>query len=318
MQKALFLINPVSGQHAGTLLKEQIDAYLQELPDRSRYDTAFTDVNVGQQMKELSSRYETLVVAGGDGTLSEVVQGLRSLGYAPKIGLIPLGTGNDLAGSLGISACLKKKGLPALLDVIITGKTFALDSISINRQRLFTNYFGLGNDAKTAMLFSSLRSRPGYQALCSSPLRKAVYCLLALTSGGYRIPFDLEFAYRTPDGSPGIKRIPAGAHGLIISNAKTYAGGMQFSSLCCMNDRLFEVTVITGTLQRIMMPAALLSARPLNRCCPGLLQFQTDSLQIALRGETFYQIDGEAGAALPREMQTLDINIDEPIDMIVP
>ncbi|MCP4715541.1 MAG: hypothetical protein GY868_10535, partial [Deltaproteobacteria bacterium] len=53
MQKALFLINPVSGQHAGTLLKEQIDAYLQELPDRSRYDTAFTDVNVGQQMKEL-------------------------------------------------------------------------------------------------------------------------------------------------------------------------------------------------------------------------------------------------------------------------
>ena len=47
---------------------------------------------------------ERLVVAGGDGTLSEVVTGLLGAGLAgdAQIGLLPLGTGGDFARTLGI------------------------------------------------------------------------------------------------------------------------------------------------------------------------------------------------------------------------
>ena len=47
---------------------------------------------------------ERLVVAGGDGTLTEVVTGLLAagLGGDAQIGLLPLGTGGDFARTLGI------------------------------------------------------------------------------------------------------------------------------------------------------------------------------------------------------------------------
>jgi YegS/Rv2252/BmrU family lipid kinase len=51
---------------------------------------------------------EKLVVAGGDGTTSEVVTGLLEAGLAShaKIGLLPLGTGGDLARALGVPRTL--------------------------------------------------------------------------------------------------------------------------------------------------------------------------------------------------------------------
>jgi diacylglycerol kinase family enzyme len=48
---------------------------------------------------------ERVIVAGGDGTLSEVVTGLLSadLGGYAKVGVLPLGTGGDFTRTLGAS-----------------------------------------------------------------------------------------------------------------------------------------------------------------------------------------------------------------------
>ena len=69
----------------------------------------------------------TLIVAGGDGTLHEVVNGLAKrsgTGPAPRLGLVPLGTGNDLACALGIPSdpdaalALLDGGAPNPLDLV--------------------------------------------------------------------------------------------------------------------------------------------------------------------------------------------------------
>ena len=49
--------------------------------------------------------YERLFVAGGDGTLNEVLNGVAAVAGAlarTTFGLIPLGTGNDFASALGL------------------------------------------------------------------------------------------------------------------------------------------------------------------------------------------------------------------------
>lgn len=51
---------------------------------------------------------EMLLVAGGDGTLSEVVNGLMKEEKRPYIGYIPTGTANDVGNMLGLSRNIKK------------------------------------------------------------------------------------------------------------------------------------------------------------------------------------------------------------------
>lgn len=68
---------------------------------------------------------ELLVVAGGDGTLSEVVTGLlgADLGGYAEIALLPLGTGGDFARTLGLP-----RGLDAALEVIAHGRPRRIDA----------------------------------------------------------------------------------------------------------------------------------------------------------------------------------------------
>lgn len=69
--------------------------------------------------------YDIILAAGGDGTMSQVVNGVMSSANEnlPTIGLIPLGSGNDLARSLKIEpsadqvVSLIKKNKPRSVDV---------------------------------------------------------------------------------------------------------------------------------------------------------------------------------------------------------
>jgi YegS/Rv2252/BmrU family lipid kinase len=51
---------------------------------------------------DAANRYETIVAVGGDGTVNEVANGIRSSGSEPALGILPRGTGCDLVRSLGI------------------------------------------------------------------------------------------------------------------------------------------------------------------------------------------------------------------------
>jgi YegS/Rv2252/BmrU family lipid kinase len=68
---------------------------------------------------------ERLVVAGGDGTLAEVVTGLLAggLGGDVQIGLLPLGTGGDFARTLGIS-----RDLDGAIAALATGTPRVVDA----------------------------------------------------------------------------------------------------------------------------------------------------------------------------------------------
>ena len=104
----------------------------------------------GQARQALALGLSTILVAGGDGTLRNVVQGIASKEVA--IGILPLGTGNILARNLKIpignlDAAIKKalKGHAYEIDLGVAKAVFADGSL---REFVFTGIAGVGMDAK--------------------------------------------------------------------------------------------------------------------------------------------------------------------------
>lgn len=109
--------------------------------------------------------YDTIVVAAGDGTVSRVASLL--LDTEKRIGIIPLGTGNDLAIEAG---ALKQVFNRSLLETIsfyekAQTKPFTLWRFcygkNFEQSLIFCNYLSFGFDAKVVRDFDSARAKFG-------------------------------------------------------------------------------------------------------------------------------------------------------------
>jgi diacylglycerol kinase (ATP) len=110
----------------------------------------------------LQKGYTKLAVMGGDGTFSEVIDGLMmSKEYLSKlnVGIIPFGTGNDWGRYWHLDRNIDKS-----IKVLATGKVETVDVGKIeystadkNITRYFINAYGLGFDAKVLELTNNLQ-----------------------------------------------------------------------------------------------------------------------------------------------------------------
>ena len=113
----------------------------------------------------LEEGYRNIAVVGGDGTMNEVVNGIFMQHHvsasAIKLGMIPVGTGNDWCRTFGIPFDYK-----AAIQILKKEKTFLQDVGKINyyRQndpqlRYFINIAGMGYDALVAKKANLLKEK---------------------------------------------------------------------------------------------------------------------------------------------------------------
>jgi len=125
---------------------------------------------------------ETIVAAGGDGTVSAVAAHVA--GTSARLGVIPLGTLNHFAKDLGLPL-----DLDAAVDVVAGGETRSVDVGSVN-DRLFLNNAALGLYPDQVRLRQKLRrrwSKPVAALVASiAALRRARSLWLTLETGGTR------------------------------------------------------------------------------------------------------------------------------------
>lgn len=153
MIKIAFILNPVSG----TRHKELILSYIKELFTEERgYSTTYYRTKcVGDAFnvsKEFAKDgYDIVVAIGGDGTVSEVAEGL--INSDTKLAIIPVGSGNGLARHLKIPMSYEKA-----VEVILNGKVQKIDAGVINNQPFFCTA-GLGFEAVIGDRFNSSHTR---------------------------------------------------------------------------------------------------------------------------------------------------------------
>lgn len=112
------------------------------------FETHYAGHARGLAQQATENKFEVILSAGGDGTLHQVVNGVldSKLNKLPTIGIVPLGSGNDFAGAVGVTAnaslllnLLEQGGKPT--DV---GLISCKDSAGENSNRYFINVCSLG------------------------------------------------------------------------------------------------------------------------------------------------------------------------------
>lgn len=102
MKRILFIYNPHAGREKNwTNLSDIIDAMTAQGCLVTTYPTQARG-DAGDAIVRWASAYDQVVVAGGDGTLSEAIAGAVRLPEEPVIGYIPIGTTNDFSRNLDL------------------------------------------------------------------------------------------------------------------------------------------------------------------------------------------------------------------------
>src|SRR5215204_4944241 len=198
MNEVQVILNPYAGRGAGAKAKESLKAGLKtaginfDLTETTRQGHA---LELAKAMR--ASGCKTIVAAGGDGTVNEVLNGLAlATPEGEVIGQLapcPIGTGNDFADMSGA-----KRGVDALVERISSGRTRLVDvgrgtfaSTSREAVRYFDNNVGLGFEAQVTVDSNKITSVNG-------PLRYLVAVFKAL--GGYKSPH-MEIGWKDAAGN---------------------------------------------------------------------------------------------------------------------
>ena len=153
--KAALIINPVSGRHRGEGgARGDFARRLMEARGLAADVALTTKAGDGQRLAAdcVARGYDRVVAWGGDGTVNEVASAL--VGTRTSLGIVPSGSGDGLARTLGLSLDPER--------AIATALDRADQPIDVGRLngRPFLNIGGVGFDAKIARAFNA-RSRRG-------------------------------------------------------------------------------------------------------------------------------------------------------------
>ena len=230
-------------------------------------------------VRELGPRFDRVICAGGDGTLSEAVAGLTGLSDPPPLGYIPFGSTNDCATTLH----LPRKPREAALVAAGTGVPVPIDTGRLNgRPFIYVAAFG----AFTKVAYDTpqeLKNTFGHLA----------YIFAGIASLPTIAPYHMRVEF---DGQSLEDDFFFG----MVSNSQSI-GGLKppKAERVVLDDGLFEVTLVKKPLKLADLTdglQALVSLSPAERS-GALVQLQARQLTFICEQPVPWTVDGEFGGS---------------------
>jgi diacylglycerol kinase (ATP) len=238
--------------------------------------------------KALDLGTDAVVVAGGDGTVHLAIQELAGTGV--PLGIIPAGTGNDMAAAVG----LRELDIAAAADTVAAGRTRPIDLARVTRADGTTAFFG-------SVLASGFDSRVNDRANAMRWPRGGSRYNIAilvefLTLRG--IPYELELDLA--DG--GRERLIGDLVMATVGNGRTYGGGIPICPGADPADGLLDVTIVrpAGRLRLLrLLPRVY---RGTHTEIDEVSTYRVRRIRLVSPGVTAYA-DGDPIGALPLDVE---------------
>lgn len=188
--------------------------------------------------------FDTVVAAGGDGTVTEVVDGLAAGGARARLGILPLGTGNDLARALAIPL-----DVDAAVATLAEGNERTIDLIEVRAS-------GAAPTLAANVAAGGFSGRVDEEMTAEAKDR---WGTLAYVLGAMKVLPDLS-GYRTTIAWDDGEAEEIDALAVLVANGRSVAGGRVVAPLASLEDGLLDVIVLRqGSLLDLAGVAARLA-----------------------------------------------------------
>jgi diacylglycerol kinase (ATP) len=243
-ERVTIILNPAAGRGQGARRRAELERLLAHEAGRAPSFTPAAPVQwnivettapgsgVGLAAAAVAAGAHVVAACGGDGTYGEVVNGM--VGSGARLGILPLGTGNDFARCLGFGTDLKRA-----VHTLFHGTPRAVDLGRV-QGRWFINVAGCGFDAVVARRVNAQRDQRILRHIhgTAAYITAVVQSLITFQPAAIRLTLDGQ----TCEG-----------YGMLcaVANAPSYGGGMRVAPDAEIDDGLFDLCIIgdTGRLE---------------------------------------------------------------------
>ncbi|MBX7134937.1 MAG: diacylglycerol kinase family lipid kinase [Fimbriimonadaceae bacterium] len=296
--KIVAISNPLSGRGGGHPGRKRLYVALERAVElsgpNSTYEVRFTEApgtaaytgqfNPGSgaalARQAALEGADLIVAAGGDGTIGEVANGL--VGTSATLGVLPMGTGNDFARTIGIGTDLERAA-----QTLIHGQSQTIDLGKLDRGGYFINVAGCGFDAEVATRvnhgFRYLRGTTAYIAAVLQTLKAFRPTRVTIDHGG-EIREELVML-------------------CAIANARTYGGGMRIAPHAELDDGLFDVVLVGDVSRAEFLRAFPRVFKGSHLSHPKVQHFRCSRIGVTSERKLAVLADGEEVGSTPVSFQ---------------
>lgn len=223
----------------------------------------------------------TIVAIGGDGTCSRIADAIVRSNSACKLAVVPAGTGNDFAKTLGVATTKPQE----IVDLVIRGRATRID-VGYADGHYFVNSLGFGFDASVLEASNRIRFLKG----------DAVYIYAALRQlFGYR-GIDLRVS-----GAPGVKRDSMLM--VTISNGRYLGGAFKIAPQASVVDGELDACFFSDSnvIERVKLFAGAMRGTHIGM--PSVTSVGVQELTLTFAANPSMEMDGELRVAHSRTIE---------------
>ena len=272
--KVFVIYNPVAGVQRPKELKT-----ITESLDRMNIEfNVFITSLVEDPLKLLGNfenSYDVILVAGGDGTLSDTIQAMHTLDIKVPIQILPTGTTNDLASNI-----ISNTDFDYIVENLFEGNISEVDIGLSNNDKIVSYALSFGNFTdvtyKTPQKLKNLFGYKAYIIFGFLTFRKIKSYKIAVVSGEYSISDTFVFG--------------------VVSNTKTVGNVIVYEKEKIeFDDGYFEVLLVKKPKNLRNLRTILLSIKNQNFENDQFYFFKTDEIHFTSKKEVSWNRDGEFG-----------------------
>jgi YegS/Rv2252/BmrU family lipid kinase len=285
-KKVKLIYNPAAGDQSFNSYLDLFLKYFQAAGFKVDIFRSMEPGDFGEALKNIDDDFEAVIVAGGDGSASEMLNLLQKKGIDLPLGIIPAGTANDFASFLGMTQNIEKS-IKRILDWNIR----EIDVGKVN-DRYFLNVCVGGIISQIAH---------GTETDMKNRLGKAAYYLQGLKELPNIKSMNLKIECSE-------KVIEGDFLGFFVFNSKDAGGFKNIAKLASIDDGLFDLLAVkTGNILKLSSAASdLFNGKDIKN--DNLIYLQDNYLKITMLNKTKEEhcdIDGEKGPAFPLEIKLI-------------